>query len=134
MCNPQRKNILKSICQWCNNLKLTRFFNGPPNIDLTTKSAIMGGPTDIWFQPILNTVYQTIILLHIIRRGTWQNLCSYGPGHKIYLTVNKMALPIKISVKIVLYSCCFVWRNTIVQELLRFTAGDNVVCLTNTKD
>ena len=56
VCNPQKKNILKSICQQCNNSKLTLIFNGPPNIDLTTQSATMGGPLNHpWFRPILHT-------------------------------------------------------------------------------
>ena len=29
VCNPQRKKILKSVCQRYNNLKLTCIFNGP---------------------------------------------------------------------------------------------------------
>ena len=56
VCDLQKKNILKSICQRCNNLKLTCIFNGQPNIDRTTQSATMGGPMDHpWFLPILHT-------------------------------------------------------------------------------
>ena len=58
VCNPQNKNILKSMCQQCNDLKLTLILNGPPNIDRTTQSATMVGPLDQpWFLPILHTVY-----------------------------------------------------------------------------
>ena len=46
MCNPQKNNILKSICQQCNDLKLTLIFNGSPNIDQTTQSTTMVGPLD----------------------------------------------------------------------------------------
>ena len=61
VCNPQKKNILKSICQWCNNLELTRIFNGPPDIDRTTQSATMGGPVDHpWFLLIPHTDYASV--------------------------------------------------------------------------
>ena len=76
VCDPQKKNILKSICQRCNNLKLTCIFNGPPNIYRTTQSATMGGPTDHpWFLPILHTDIVFILSMEC---------CSCGPksGHQ----------------------------------------------------
>ena len=65
VCNPPKKNILKSIYQRYNNLKLTRIFNGPSDIDRTTQSATMGGPLDHpWFLLILHTVKEMFSNYH----------------------------------------------------------------------
>ena len=75
VCNPQKKNILKSMCQQCNDLKLTLILNGPPNIDRTTQSATMVGPLDQpWFLPILHTVTLTFDHTHDLdHEFSWSN-------------------------------------------------------------